>query len=326
MRTIAFLVGVLVVSAVLVALSYAVEALRTVPKRPEKLAWAPEIPIQYVDIGGIKVRCIKTGQGPNLLLLHTLRTQLDIFQGVIPELAKRFTVHAFDYPGHGWSDIPEASYAPEDFYKWTVEVIDKLDIRDATVAGVSIGGTIALVLAARQNPRIAKVIAVNPYDYGPAAGGVRSSSLTARLVLTFADTPILGATFMRLRNRLVLDQIFKGGLASPEVLPESLAMELYEVGNRPGHYQGFLSLLAHERLWRDARKEYPAIKRPVLLVYGETDWASRAERERTRSLIPGVVMETVSNGGHFLSVDRPGELQRLIAHFAPADVTLLGQQ
>jgi pimeloyl-ACP methyl ester carboxylesterase len=311
----ATLAGLLAALVGLVAFSYVVEALRPAPKRPDKLAWAPDIPIQYLDIGGIKVRCIKTGAGPNLVLLHTLRTQLDIFCRVVPELAKHFTVYACDYPGHGWSDIPEASYAPEDFYKWTSAVLDKLDVAQATIVGVSIGATSALVLAARQNPRVARVIAVNPYDYWPA-GGVRQSSLIARLVLTFAEVPVLGATIMRLRNRLVLDRTFAGGLASPDALPPALAKELYQVGNRPGHYQGFLNLLAHERLWPNARKEYPEIRVPALLVYGGEDWAPPGERERTRSRIPGVVMETVRNGNHFLPLDRPEELRILIAHFA----------
>jgi pimeloyl-ACP methyl ester carboxylesterase len=311
----ATLVAVLAALVGLIAFSYVFEALRPAPKRPDKLTWAPEIPIRYLDIGGTKVRYIKTGAGPNLVLLHTLRTQLDIFHRIIPELAKRFTVYACDFPGHGWSDIAEASYAPEDFYKWTAAFLDKLDVRQATVVGVSIGATIALVLAARQNPRVARAVAVNPYDYWPA-GGVRQSSLTARLVLTFSEVPVLGATIMRLRNRLVLDRIFAGGLASPDALPDELAKEFYEVGNRPGHYRGFLSLLAHERLWPNARKEYPDIKVPVLLVYGEQDWAPPRERERTRSLVPGAVMETVRNGNHFLPLDRAEELQHLIVRFA----------
>jgi pimeloyl-ACP methyl ester carboxylesterase len=309
------LAGVLAALVVLVAFSYVLEAMRPVPKRPDRLAWAADIPIQYLDIGGVKLRYIKSGAGPNLVLLHTLRTQLDIFHKVILGLAKHYTVYAYDYPGHGWSDIPAASYAPEDFYKWIVAFLDKLDIRQATVVGVSIGATIALMLAARQHPRVARVIAVNPYDYWPT-GGVRKSSIIARLILTFSEVPILGATIMRLRNRLVLDRIFEGGVASADALPEALAKEFYEVGNRSGHYQGFLSLLANERLWPNARKEYPAIKVPVLLVYGEEDWAPPQERERTRSLIPGVVMETVPGGNHFLPLDRPDALHELIVRFA----------
>jgi pimeloyl-ACP methyl ester carboxylesterase len=245
----------------------------------------------------------------------TLRTQLDIFEKIIPELEKRFTVHAFDYPGHGWSDISKATYAPEDFYQWTAAYLEKNDIRQATIVGISIGATISLVLAARQNPRVSRVIAVNPYDYWPA-GGIRKSSLAARLVLTPSGVPIVGATIMRLRNRYVSDRIFEGGLAAPEALPKALAQELYEVGARLGHYQGFLSLLAHERLWPKARDEYASIKVPVLLIYGDQDWAPPVERERTRSLIPNVSTEIVPNGNHFLSLDRPRELQHLIVGFA----------
>src|ERR1700712_4510160 len=39
------------------------------------------------------------GDGPNLVLIHTVRTQLDLFQFVVPLLAKHFTVYALDLPG-----------------------------------------------------------------------------------------------------------------------------------------------------------------------------------------------------------------------------------
>ena len=105
----------------LVPVSLVVEALRKKPKRPTTLAWAPAIPIRYADIGGVQARYIKTGSGPTLVLLHTLRTQLDIFQKVIPQLAKDFTVYAVDYPGHGWSDIPRADYTPEFFRRFVTD-------------------------------------------------------------------------------------------------------------------------------------------------------------------------------------------------------------
>src|SRR5262249_49090352 len=181
-------------------------------KEERPVAEAPTpLGMQRIAVAG-RHTSIKTGVGPNLLLLHTLRTQLDIFEKIIPGLEQHFTVHAFDYPGHGWSDIPNAAYAPKDFYQWTAAYLDKLDIRRAAIVGISIGGTLSLMLAARQNPRVARVIAVNPYDYWPA-GGIRKSSLAARLVFTPSDVPVLGATIMRLRNRYVSDRIFEGGLA-----------------------------------------------------------------------------------------------------------------
>src|SRR5262245_59999286 len=86
------------------------EALRQKPRPPATLRWSPDIPIQTIDIGGAKLRYIKSGKGPVLVLLHTLRTQLDLFEKIVPELSKHFTVYAFDYPGHGYSAIPEGRY------------------------------------------------------------------------------------------------------------------------------------------------------------------------------------------------------------------------
>ena len=304
---------VLLTVAGVVVVSYAVEALRRRPKAPDRLAWAPGAPIHYASLEGIRVRYTKAGAGPPLVLLHTLRTQLDIFQKVVAPLAGHFTVYAFDYPGHGWSDIPATDYAPEDFYRWTASFLDSMRLESATLAGVSIGGMIALVLAARRNPRIARVISINPYDY-PPDGGIRHSSLPARVILGPAGIPILGPTLMRLRNRFVSDRIMEGGVASAEALSADLKRELYEVGARPGHYQAFLGLLSHEREWAKARAEYSSIEVPVLLIYGEQDWAPERMRERERALIPGVSATTL-RGGHFLSLDQPRELTELITQF-----------
>jgi pimeloyl-ACP methyl ester carboxylesterase len=125
----------------------------------------------------------------------------------------------------------------------------------------------------------------------------------------------MGATLMRLRNRFVSDMIMRGGVADADALSPELSGELYEVGERRGHYQAFLSLLAHERRWSEARSLYPQIRVPTLLIYGEQDWAPVAQRERTGALIPGVVVTTVAGGSHFLSLDRPAELTKLIVGF-----------
>jgi pimeloyl-ACP methyl ester carboxylesterase len=296
--------------ASVVGLSYVVEALRPSPLAPERLPWAPAVPIEYISVDGVRLRYIKVGAGPPIVLLHTLRTQLDIFQKLIPLLAGHFMVYAADYPGHGWSEIPSAEYSPEEFYGWVAAFLDTLGLQDATVAGLSIGGTIALVLAARGHRRVARVIAINPYDY-PPKGGIRHSSLMAHLILGPAGVPILGATLMRLRNRFVSDRIMEGGVADPASLPTDLKEELYRVGGRASHYQGFLSLLAHEGLWSRAKSEYPRIRTPTILVYGTRDWAPERMREENRQLIPGAVAMSL-DGGHFLSLDRPRELADLI--------------
>lgn len=299
----------------LVVVSYIVETLRPAPKRPEKLVWAPGIPIEYVDIGGVKVRYIKTGTGRNLVLLHTLRTQLDLFEKVVPDLAKYFTVYALDYPGHGYSDIPKAKY-DADFFVHSVEgFLDDLDLNDVTLCGVSIGGAISLIMAGRRNARVARVVAINPYDYAKGRGITRSSLLGWMITAT-SEIPLVGETVMRLRNFMIMKAVLQGGVANPQSIPPALLKEMYEVGNRRGHYHAFISLLRDAASWEAATEVYGNINVPVRLIWGDKDWSRSSEREHDRSLIPGAQMQTIENGGHFLPLDRPQELNELIIRFA----------
>ena len=295
--------------------SFAIEAIRPKPKPPAKLRWAPNIPIDSIEIDGTRLRYIKSGKGPVLVLLHTLRTQLDLFEKIIPELSKHFTVYALDYPGHGYSDIPKARYDAAFFTAAVEGFLDKFDLRNVTLAGVSIGGSIALIIASRRNPRVARVIAINPYDYAKGRGMARSS-LFGWVVNYVSLVPVVGEAVMRLRNFLIMKSILQGGVADAESISPALLKEMYLVGNRPGHYRAFLSLLRNAKSWEAATKDYGRIEVPVMLIWGDQDWARPSEREHDRMLIRGAEMTTLKRGGHFLALDRPEEVRDLIVSFA----------
>jgi pimeloyl-ACP methyl ester carboxylesterase len=300
-----------------VPLSLLVEAMRTVPPTPERVSWAPDIPIRYVSVNGVRLRYIKTGEGPTLVLLHTLRTQLDLFEKVVPELAKSFTVYAVDYPGHGYSDIPPAKYDADYFVETIESYLEVLDLHDVTLAGVSIGASISLILAARNNARVSRVVAINPYDYAKGRGMARSSFL-ARLFVALADLPVLGDTVMRLRQFFIMKSVLDGGVSDPRHISPELLKEMYLVGNRRGHYRAFLSLLRNAESWETATKAYSNIKIPVLLLWGDRDWSRPDEREHDRQIVPGAKMATVATGGHFLPLDRPDAVvEHLLAFQAP---------
>lgn len=303
--------------AVPVVVSYVVEAMRSAPATPTRLSWAPEVPIKYVKINGINLRYVDVGEGPPLVLLHTLRTQLDMFQKVIPELSKYFRVYALDYPGHGFSDIPTVEYTPEFFTDVVARFLEQLNIQDAIVAGESIGGSISLVLAARRNPRVKQVIAINAYDYDAGRGIMRGSPV-AKLLFSLNNVPILGSTFWRLRQYPVFKLIMEGGVVQNDALPSALLREMHEVGNRPHHYRAFMSLVRHFVGWEDARANYAKIAVPVLLVYGEGDWSRPDEREANHRAIPGAQMTIVKDASHFLSLDAPDALIQHILNFSHA--------
>ncbi len=298
-----------------VPLSYLVETLRREPAVPGRLTWAPELPVEFVDLNGIRVRYVATGRGRPLVLLHTLRTQLDMFQKVVPELSRHFRVLAMDYPGHGYSDVPDADYSADFFLSSVTRFLERLEVDDAIVVGESIGGSIALTLAARRNPHVRRVIAVNPYDYD-GGRGLRRSSVTANLLFGLNNVPLVGPTVMRLRSYPLVKKVFEGGVSHKESLPPDLVREMNEVGNRRNHYRAFMSLLRHAPTWERAPAEYARIQLPVLLVYGAHDWSRPEEREACLRAIPGAQMITVGGAGHFLSLDAPDALVTAVLNFS----------
>lgn len=304
------LVALLVFAAAAVGppvVSLVVEALRPSLSPPKQLRWAPDIPIRYAEVEALRLRYIKAGQGPVLVLLHTLRTQLDLFEKVAPNLAGNFTVYALDLPGHGYSDIPDAKYDAGFFADAVEGFLAALDLHHVTLAGVSIGGALPLIVAARSNPRVARAVAINPYDYAQGCGMARSS-LLARWVVATADIPVLGETIMRLRNFFIMKSVLDGGVSDPRSIPRPLLKEMYLVGNRKGHYRAFIRLLRNAESWKAATKDYPNIRIPVLFLWGDQDWARPDEKERDRQLVPGAEMVSVEGGGHFLPLDRPDEV------------------
>ena len=299
---------VLAVLAAVVLLSYLIEVLRRKPTAPTRLAWLPSAPIDTVDADGVRLRYVAAGEGPTLVLLHTLRTQLDMFQKIVPVLAARFRVIALDLPGHGWSDLPDARYDADYFVDRVGKALDRLQVKDAVIIGESIGGSIALLLAARHHPAVRGVVAINPYDYA-AGRGIRRSSVPANLIFGLLNVPIVGPTVNRLRSLPVVTAILRGGVHRKGALPPDLAREIHLVGSRPGHARAIAALVRHWDTWEAARAEYSAIERPVLLLYGDHDWSRDRERAADARDIPGAELRVIANAGHFLALDAPAEVR-----------------
>ncbi|PKO26833.1 MAG: alpha/beta hydrolase, partial [Betaproteobacteria bacterium HGW-Betaproteobacteria-5] len=135
--------------------------------------------------GGRALRFLKAGTGAPLVLMHTIRTQLDYFQEVIPQLAQHYTVYAIDLPGHGYSSIDtKASYDEPYLRSAVVAFIEKLDLREVTLVGESIGAVLALTVASALPDRIKAVVSSNTYDYDTRyADGVRRGNFIANFIL-----------------------------------------------------------------------------------------------------------------------------------------------
>ena len=274
--------------------------------------WLPGVPAEFLTLGnnGPKVRSIRAGQGPALVLMHTVRTQLDIFQRVIPKLLNHFTVYAFDYPGFGWSEIvPKADYREPAFRRHVVQFVEQLGLRDLTLAGESMGATLALTATPELGSRVRQVVAFNAYDYLP---GLERANLLASFIIKSVRAPIVGPIFAALENRMILKGILSGGVFNPKTLSADFIDELDRVGKRRGYSKVARAVYKSLPSYVAGRALYKEVKVPVTMVYGDHDWSRRSERDSAFAEIKGAKMITLPNTGHFSALESPDEFARIL--------------
>jgi pimeloyl-ACP methyl ester carboxylesterase len=115
---------------------------------------------------GSRLRYYTAGTGPPLVLMHTVRTQLDYFQRVVPLVWDHYTVYALDLPGMGWSDIVfGARYEEPELRAAVVEFVSGLNLHGITLAGESLGAALALSASIDLKGRVSRIVAFNSYDY-----------------------------------------------------------------------------------------------------------------------------------------------------------------
>ena len=83
-----------------------------------------------------------------LVFVNALGTDLRIWDRVVLHLTDRHPVLRFDKRGHGLSDCPPAPYTIHDFSTDLLGLLDQLEISQAILVGISVGGMIALDFAA----------------------------------------------------------------------------------------------------------------------------------------------------------------------------------
>jgi pimeloyl-ACP methyl ester carboxylesterase len=269
--------------------------------------------LHRVTVNGCDLRYLRAGTGTPVVLLHPLRAQLEYFAPLLCHMdMAQFEVIALDLPGHGESGAPHADYTATYFTDIVAGFLDATGVRGAVLAGESIGGAIALALAARHDPHVARVVSLNPYDYG-RWGGIRRSSPLAHVLFTAMLWPVAGTVVAHAGTKAVLRRVLAGGLHDPRKMPAGLVDDMYRCGSRPGHPQAFRSLCLQWNSWISARDQYPSITVPVTLAYGDHDWSRPPEREANQRAVPGAHTALLEGCGHFSSLEKPAEIAPLIS-------------
>lgn len=119
-----------------------------------------------------RMRLLRGGRGPALLLLHGLGGSCMDFAYLAPELARSHSLFIPDLMGHGDSDKPDAPYTIDWHLSMLEAMCDRLGIGNFYLAGHSIGGQLALMLALRRPELVRRLALICPAggQHGPLTG------------------------------------------------------------------------------------------------------------------------------------------------------------
>jgi pimeloyl-ACP methyl ester carboxylesterase len=264
----------------------------------------------FIRSDGSRLRYFTAGSGPALVLMHTIRTQLDYFHRVIPLLWDSFTIYAVDLPGMGWSDIvPGARYGEPELRAAVVEFVTGLDLHDVTLAGESLGGALSLQASIDLKDRVDRVVAFNSYDY---PSGLERGNWFARFIVSSVRAPLVGPVFAAMESRPIMTGVMRGGVVDNGTLPNDFIVELRHSGRRKGYARVSRAVYRSLKGFIGARDRYRDVTVPVTLVYSEHDWARPAEREHVAGLLTEVERITLPETGHFSALERPNEVARIL--------------
>jgi pimeloyl-ACP methyl ester carboxylesterase len=271
--------------------------------------WQNDGEVKFIQLkNGISLRYLEIGTGKPLILLHTLRTQLDYFQGLVPLLKNYFHIYAIDLPGHGRSSLVQGAVYDEPFFRQSIGAfIKELDLKNVVLAGESIGAVLALTVTAEMPDRVEHVYALNPYDYGEKFGGGIRRSKYGYIIALFQ---IFKSYTLEIQS--ILKLILSGGFVHAEKLPSHLLSEFNRTGERPGYRNMEYLLFRDWRSWLNAVSLYERISVPVTLVYGECDWSLPEEREDRKNRLGSTRIFIIAGAGHFSALEEPQQIANIL--------------
>lgn len=252
---------------------------------------------------------------PPMVLLHGFGTDQSIWRRLAPQLAARRRVVLYDHMGAGASD--GAHYDPDRYASLKgyaddlVEILDALDLTDATVVGHSVSGMIAL-LGARRTDRIGRLVMIgaSPRYLNDAGyeGGFERSDVEDFLGLMELDFQ----GWARQLAPRVLDQ--PGQPALEQELEFSFCRNDAEITRR----------FARATFLSDHRADLAHCRAPALVLQASRDVVvSQAAAEFLAAHIPGARLRMLEAAGHYPHLGAPDEVAAAIEAFL-ADVAPAG--
>jgi len=242
------------------------------------------------------VHAVVRGSGSDVVLLHGVTDNAHTWRGVQEALLGRARTHAVDLPGHGLSDIPSAPLDALEMANRVVGYMDCEGIERAVVVGWSLGGAVAVALAARHPDRVKSLVLESP--------------AVLAFPFPFALWPLkvdrVGELMFRIGAMPSLRRFFMASTFAPRFRPSEEVVERYwrdwQIKGRARYVRALLRAFESTAL----SPLIPGISTPAWIVHGDADRLvpARVGRELA-ALLPKADLRALAGVGHAPHIERP---------------------
>jgi 3-oxoadipate enol-lactonase len=255
----------------------------------------------FIETNGVGLRYELTGKGQHtLVLIHEMGGSLESWDEVAPVLATHRRVLRYDTRGAGLSEKVRGVLSIDTMVDDLAALLDALGITGkVALAGIAVGGAVALHAAVRLSPRISAVVAGSP------ATGIAPDRRAA--VLARVDR------IEREGMRIAVEDAMANGYAPGlrENAARFAAFRARWLGNDPASYAAIYRMLAG----MDLQPELSRIACPTLILGGSLDRVRPpALAEPVARAIPGASYRVLATG-HYMAVATPELITAAIGEF-----------
>jgi pimeloyl-ACP methyl ester carboxylesterase len=253
----------------------------------------------YSRSNGVDIWYEVKGDGPAMVLVHANPFDHDLFMYQSSHFSTWFKVVGIDIRGYGRSVKMTTPFTLKDMGDDVLGVMRDLGIDRSVLCGVSVGSSIALMLALDHPER---------FDAAILVGG--NSAASARFPQRVEGYRRNLAEYHPQHIRQLVEQEF----ADSRLGRHLLGMFLERGPRLDGEAiaQVFLALNQH-----DSTGRLSIMKVPTLIINGEFDH-SRPAGEKTASLTPGAVHKVLPRTGHACCLEDPAGFDALVIDFLQA--------
>ena len=250
-------------------------------------------------IDGLRTRIRVGGEGPPLLLIGGLWSQVQMWDDVLPFLTGFRTIR-FDPPGIGATDMPALPYSVRHLARFASRVLETVGVDRVHVMGVSLGGVVAQELARSFPQRVDRLVLVST---GPGNIGVPGRP---DILIRFARPKAYAD-----RQTLEHDagRLFGGRLRQQPELVHQWQLR------PPADLKAWLYRLAGTAGWSSLPWLH-RLSNQTLVLHGDDDPVVPLANARLIAyLVPRARLHVVRGGGHLLLLDSTPDVLPVITGF-----------